>query len=302
MKAWKKFEKLTERIFAQLIKNPEYEKVEHNVSLVGKDGARQVDVLITSQVAGMEVKTIVECKDYKDKVSIGVIGELHSLMQDVNANKGVVVSSNGFSSKAISKAKRLGISLYTAHEALSDKWKLDIEIPVLVIEISTVDVIPEYTAPLNKTITLSKSKIFIINDIDVIKEFTTHLNGLSPDELFSLNKVNNVYYPPSIAPPLFTRDVRGEKIPIDTFGITFGVSRKYYFGYLNNQRDVLALRDILENSMKVSFKPDFILNFKNSLTEINENEIPSVGELRVACLIKPTFEDLQLDHFNITRY
>ncbi|MEW8626987.1 MAG: restriction endonuclease [Candidatus Thiodiazotropha sp.] len=294
MKQGKQFERLTEKIFCQLVKNPEYENVEHDVLLDGKDGARQIDVLITAQVAGIELKTIVECKDYKGKVSIGEIDKLHSVIQDVNANKGVVVSSNGFSSKAINKAKRLGISLYTAHEALSEKWKIDIEIPILVIEISSVEINPSLEGQILKEITFHETAIFHVNDVYVLEVFAEHFNGLSPDELMSLKQTGNVYYPPVLEHPLFIRDSRGGKIAIDDYSIVFNINRKYYFGYLNEQNDVLAIKDIIENGLKVMFKPDVILDYKTTFTEVQENEIPSVGEIKVACQAKLLIDESQV--------
>ena len=203
MKAGTQFEKLAERIFAKLVNNPDYEKVEHNVNLEGKDGPRQIDVLITSQAAGMEIKTIIECKDYKGKVSVGVIDALHSVMQDVNANKAVAVSSNGFSSTAISKAKRLGISLYTAHEALSEKWKVDIEIPILVTEISSIDANPSFEAYFDEGTSIHNNSVFHVNDTNILDEFANYLKSLSPEEIAGLKKEGNTLCPENIKPPFF---------------------------------------------------------------------------------------------------
>lgn len=211
MKSGTKFEKLTEKIFSQLVKQPAYEKVEHNVNLEGKDGPRQIDVLITSEIAGIKIKTIIECKDYKGKVSVGVVDALHSVMQDVNANKGVLVSSNGFSSTAISKASRLGISLYTAHEALSEKWKIDIEIPILVTEISSVNVNPTFQLYLNQGDQIYRDAIFNVNDTNVIKALTSDLKNLSPETLSTYEKSEHGYLPSIISPPFYIRDIHGQK-------------------------------------------------------------------------------------------
>jgi hypothetical protein len=48
------FEKLAESIFNKLIKNPKYEKVEHNIKLEGADGLRQIDVLISNETIGIK--------------------------------------------------------------------------------------------------------------------------------------------------------------------------------------------------------------------------------------------------------
>src|SRR5690606_23782735 len=110
-------------IFKKLIKNPAYENVEHNVKLNGSDGTRQIDVLVSSESVGIKFLTIIECRDFKNKLSISSIDGFHSKLVDVKANKGIIISRKGFSSKAISKAKRLGISLCTADETEKEGWQ-----------------------------------------------------------------------------------------------------------------------------------------------------------------------------------
>ncbi|PWF62397.1 hypothetical protein CBX96_16220 [Shewanella sp. BC20] len=301
MKSGTKFEKLTEKIFAQLVKQPDYEKVEHDIKLEGKDGPRQIDVLITSEIAGMKIKTIIECKDYKGKVSVGVVDSLHSVMQDVNANKGVLVSSNGFSSTAINKAKRLGISLYTAHEALSEKWKIDIEIPVLVTEISSVNANPTFQAFFNKGDQIHRDAIFNVNDIDVVKALANDLKKLSSDTLAQYEKSEEGYCPTEITPPFYIRDINGNKKSVDNFLINYEIKKKYYFGYLNEQNDVTALRDVIEGGINIVFKTDFIIDYKNTLKRIKKEEIPSVGEINIACITQPEFDDYQIKSVEISK-
>jgi len=290
MKAGKRFEKLTKIIFSQLVTNPEYEKVEHNVMLEGKDGPRQIDVLIQSRVAGIEIKTIIECKDYNDKVSVGVIDSLHSVMEDVCANKGVVVSSNGFSSKAISKARRLGISLYTAHEALSEKWKIDTEIPVLVTEISSVNMKANAKFSVPYKTEIQADSFYTINDVNISEAFSNYLKNLALNDASALKKDGNHYLPESISHPFFIRDSYGNKINIEDFSLTFSTEKRFYFGYLNNQRDVLALKDILNNGIDIIFKPDFLIDYKTALKRIPESEIPSIGQISLSCITKPDFD------------
>lgn len=290
MKLGTRFEKLTERIFTQLVMHPEYEKVEHDVRLEGKDGPRQIDVLITSEIAGMTIKTIIECKDYKSKVSVGVVDALHSVMEDVNANKGVLVSSNGFSSTALKKAKRLGISLYTAHEALSEKWKIDIEIPVLVTEISSINAMPTFRTVYNKGDEIYKNAVFNVNDIDIINALSNDLKTFSAESLARYEKSEKGYCPSEITPPFYIRNVSGNKKFVDNFRINFKLQKTYYFGYLNEQDDVVALHDVIESGVNILFKPDFIIDYKNTLKKMKKEDIPSVGEVSIQCITKPEFK------------
>ena len=115
----KSFEGLTKHVFEILTANEELTSVEENVKLDGADGPRQIDVLVRSKVAGIDICTIVECRDYAKRLDITHLDALHSKMHDVNADKAVLVSRLGFSKKATNKAKRVGITLCTLNEATS---------------------------------------------------------------------------------------------------------------------------------------------------------------------------------------
>jgi hypothetical protein len=162
MKDWITFEKLTEDIFNKLSSNSEFERIDRNVKLNGKDGPRQIDILIRTEVCKIQILTIIECKDHNRKISVGAIDAFHSKLQDVNANKGIFITRLGYSSTAIKKAERLGITLCTAHEVLNEKWNIDFDLPVLIEEHKPLgldieyklylDEVKEYHSPQSLTI------------------------------------------------------------------------------------------------------------------------------------------------------
>ena len=57
MKQGTEFEHLAHEVFTILGKDKDHEKVEHDVNLVGSDGPRQIDVLISGRIGPFEVKT-----------------------------------------------------------------------------------------------------------------------------------------------------------------------------------------------------------------------------------------------------
>lgn len=296
MKAGTAFEDLTGKIFNNLIKNHDYEKVERNVKLDGKDGKRQIDVLITAEVAGFKLKTVVECKDYAGKVSVGTVDALHSVMEDVNANKGVLVSSNGFSSLAIKKAKRLGISLYTAHEALSDKWKLDLEIPILVTDIHSLKLFPSFEAFIKFGTEILHEAIITVNDINLISSIKEDFKSISALDLAKLKESDKGYCPSSIIPPFFIRDSSGSMVYVKDFRIDFEFKEEYYFGYLHEQRDVLVLKDIIDSGINIMFGADFLIDYRSNLKKVNKEDIPSVGEVRIECFSEREFNVFNVDN------
>jgi predicted helicase len=54
---------------------------------------------------------IIECKHYKSTVDIGKVRELNSKLNELGANKGIIVTTVGFQSGAIELAKKTGIGL-----------------------------------------------------------------------------------------------------------------------------------------------------------------------------------------------
>ena len=90
----------------------------------GKSGSwYQIDVL-TKQSNGLQtVRTAIECKYWKKRVTRNVVSILVTLLEDTNIEKGVVVSKEGFTSGAIALAKQKNISLVEMREPNDADWE-----------------------------------------------------------------------------------------------------------------------------------------------------------------------------------
>jgi hypothetical protein len=66
------------------------------------------DVTIRFRSFGVDYLTVGECKHHKRKVERSVVNELHSKMEAVRAHKGIVFSTSGFQSGAVTFAKEVG--------------------------------------------------------------------------------------------------------------------------------------------------------------------------------------------------
>jgi hypothetical protein len=104
-KDWEKFEKLItvcHKLFAQ-----SNAQVDHNVKLRGASGVdHQIDVLV-KEYSLYTPLIIISCKFESKKVGIRHAKEWSSVVADVGAAKGVIVSKAGFSPRAITYAKDL---------------------------------------------------------------------------------------------------------------------------------------------------------------------------------------------------
>lgn len=284
------FELMTKNIFEKLSAKSQYEIVEHNVKLNGKDGPRQIDVLISAKVAGMDMKTIIECKDYKSKISVGTVDALHSVMLDVNANKAVLVSTKGFSSTAIKKAKRLGISLFTAHEALKDDWEIDLEIPIIIKEILPTDITPSFVANFKKGDSFHKDSSYVINDINLLDAFKKQW---AEEPLTDRAFKNGESYPfelRGLSPPFFIRSSTGNKLYLDELSVSFKVQVKYYNGYLNEQENTQVLKDVIENKTNVFFDFKAVFDYEKKFKQNEQHLFSEESALRIDCIAKPDFK------------
>lgn len=80
-----------------------------DTQIVGKYSGvkRQIDVLINLLKDGIVTSTIVvECKLYKTKINVKIIDSFIGCLEDVGADKGIIVSEKGFSKAAINRANK----------------------------------------------------------------------------------------------------------------------------------------------------------------------------------------------------
>jgi hypothetical protein len=280
-KQWEDFEKLTKNIFTKLIGNEAFEKVERNIKVHGKDGVRQIDILLTTLSFGLELKTVIECKDHTSKVSVGVVDALHSKMQDVNASKGVIVSRLGFSSKAVAKAKRLGITLCTAHEALHPAWNIDMPIPVLVTAITPVESLPEFYCHINdalREIEIDDGSL-IINDVDTLKLFSEKWNN-GELELALTEDLQTLEFP-AIQDPFFLTNIHNEKIRIDGFEFHVKLKIEHYLGFLDQIQNAQVLKNVTEGKFRYFIDDSPIEDFDKTFLKLKKREIPAFEKLAI---------------------
>lgn len=129
MKAGKEYELLVEKLYKDLEPNAIITHDDHIYDAQAKI-KRQIDVSIKYQFAGVNHLIIIEVKDYKHKADISVVDKFQKVIEDVNANKGILICSKGFSKTALTKAKNYGVECLTIHSALNKKWETILKIPV----------------------------------------------------------------------------------------------------------------------------------------------------------------------------
>jgi len=118
---WKRFEKLVARIVATLSSNA---VVTYDDKIPGKLSGvlRQIDVSIRTAKADQPQLIIVQCRDYAKLLDVNDVGEFSSVVQDVGASKGVMVSVLGYAETAKHYAGNLNIDVMRMIDAENTMW------------------------------------------------------------------------------------------------------------------------------------------------------------------------------------
>lgn len=295
-----KFELIIEQIYKNLVKNPEFEKVEHNIKLEGKDGPRQIDVLITSEVVGIKFLTVVECRDYNIKLPISHIDGFHSKLLDVNANKGVLISKLGFSSKAISKAKRLGITLCTVQEVSDPDWNPAVDLPILIEEIQPNNFHFSGEFHSSGTLKFTHKNLPIVNGINLVELINKKWQDGSL--AFQKNSKTQVVHFDEIKPPYIIKSDEGILIEIKDFKITFKPDISYYLSTLSELKNTKILNDLTDKQTTIFLDIKSItnldFNYKKVSTKFKDDFNSIIISIKVFIDIMDNPEDVEFKRLN----
>jgi hypothetical protein len=144
---WKQFEELVAKVQRDL--SPKA-NVEVNQKIKGKsETLRQIDVVIRQKIAQYDVVIAIECKDLKTPADVKNIEESIGLFKDISANKGVIVSANGFTKAAMTVGKNAGLEMYRLIDCGNHDWKAEVSLPALckVLAISKFNLIFSSSRP-----------------------------------------------------------------------------------------------------------------------------------------------------------
>jgi restriction system protein len=93
---------------------------EHLPPLIGADGEYIIDVAATFSALGAKFLVLVECKHQGRKVERQDVQVLHSKLQSLGAQKGMLFSVSGFQSGAVEYAAAHGIALVEVATGISN--------------------------------------------------------------------------------------------------------------------------------------------------------------------------------------
>lgn len=300
MKKGSEFEKVAKKIYEELSPNS---IVTLNDKIMGKDSGteREIDVSIRTTISACELLIIVQCKDHNKVLNVTYVDELWGVMQDVMAQKGILIAKKGFSKSAIQSAAKKGIELCLIHDAESKNWLLDIDIPII-IEVIMPLLDLETEVHLNKGDPVDlEPKNWSIGGINIITEFTKEWN----DGKLAIDGTGNLFK--LAIPDPYILLANGEKRSVTKYSLHYSIRKSYKFGYVKELPHAKAIKQILNGRYNILLKEkDFYYamhNFKdiydpekyNNIDKISLLATPEIDPLKYSNLMKSEVHLLEKD-------
>lgn len=111
MKPWQEYQEDAAIYFRSLGLN-----AETDTTIPGARTKHDIDVLVTFEHVGVEIKWLVECKHWKSSVSKLHVMALREIVADVGADRGILLSESGYQSGAHEAATLTNIQLSSIAE------------------------------------------------------------------------------------------------------------------------------------------------------------------------------------------
>ena len=114
------FERFVARLFSQTAERVEDLRVTLQDLVQGSDGSYAIDATVRYRLAGMDFLVLAEAKLHRHPIKRELVQVLHSKVNSVGAQKGVLVATAPFQSGAIEYGRIHGIAL--VHVADEVRW------------------------------------------------------------------------------------------------------------------------------------------------------------------------------------
>lgn len=179
----KEYEKLTQYIFDQIVNQQQVNTidVQHDVLLQGKSTSHQIDVYWKFEVGGEEYSTIVQAKDWKNKVPQKEMLAFNDIIRDLPyGTKGIFVSQAGYQKGAIDVAKANGITIYELRPPISSDWDGYIK---------TINISIEMKHPVYENIEISIDEEWLKEHTEIQMGNRLHFCCAGDDFLYNENNV-----------------------------------------------------------------------------------------------------------------
>ena len=131
------YESLVESVFTQLLEQDSVKNitVEKNKILQGKTTTHEIDVYWEFIAGGIKYSTIIQAKDWQQKVPQGEMLKLKAIIEDLPGQpRGIFITRTGYQQGALDVAKANGIITYELREPTEKDWEGRIKTVILRIK------------------------------------------------------------------------------------------------------------------------------------------------------------------------
>lgn len=88
-------------------------------------------MLVRDRIGQYEILIVIDCKDYKRRVDVKAVEEFYGPVDDVGAQKGVLVCPAGFTKTAKTRADGYQMDLFSPVDTDPHKWQINPKIPTI---------------------------------------------------------------------------------------------------------------------------------------------------------------------------
>ena len=86
-------------------------KSEVDARVEGARGVHKIDVLVSGKIHGLSIRWVIECKDWSVSIPKEKVIALQGIVQDIGADRGILLSEVGFQSGAIRSSRNTNVTL-----------------------------------------------------------------------------------------------------------------------------------------------------------------------------------------------
>lgn len=122
---WRRYQEETAEFFRSLGCEAD---IEAKVS--GVRAGHKIDVWVRFRKFGLETRWVIECKHWNSSVTKEKVLVLRSIVEDVGADRGILISSSGYQSGAVRAAEKTNVTL-TDLDGLKETAQQDLSASVL---------------------------------------------------------------------------------------------------------------------------------------------------------------------------
>jgi hypothetical protein len=131
--SWKEYQEKTAEVFRAAGCNAEVEAI-----VKGVRGEHEIDVYVTFEQYGIRCVWAVECKCWNKNVPKEKVLALQSIVNDIGADRGILISKTGFQSGAIKVSSNSNITLTSLEDLIEDLKENSIKRAIESLEINLI--------------------------------------------------------------------------------------------------------------------------------------------------------------------